>query len=625
MRANYSKIFALLWALTTIVASLFYPAGFVLALGYVVLAALLVEHIKAGSFSIYAAILAVVLAQSVLFSGDFRAYFLVAAVLMFCAALFYRHYGLKTKDEPFQGSRAQLDALWSTVVDGLIVINDKGIIVSANPSTTAIFGYTEEQLLGLNVKILMPPRYATEHDGYIDAYNKTREAKIIGKGRDVAGMRKDGTEFPLYLAVNRFEVSGKAYYGGIVRDMSEEVEIRQALTKAKETAEEASQTKSKFLSSISHEVRTPLNAIMGFTQLLDMESSNNLPEKQVKYLTYIKQSADHLLSLFNEILDLSQIESGNLKLSIEAVSAQCLFDECLAMLEPLAKNNGVSLNMIGKLPEHAAVRADRVRLKQALANLLTNAVKYNQAGGSVTAEIQKKGTDFLRFIVTDTGVGIPEEDRDRLFELFNRLGREASTIEGAGIGLAVTRTVVEAMGGKVGFSSELGLGSRFWIDVPVSVQKLEMANILQMEDRLVKREALFPSGSASQQTVLYVEDNPANTILLEQFLGSHSGLKLITVATAEEGLEIAKTEKIDLVLMDLNLPGMDGFEARAALAHSENTKNIPVIAVSADVNFKTIQKAMNVGFRQYIKKPFDLKEAHQAIVSELSSSGDAIH
>lgn len=555
----------------------------------------------------------------------FVGYLVVCGLLLLTVLVKYRSFPVGFK-KPFEGSKAQLDALWSTIVDGLIVINSKGIILSSNPATEAIFGYSEEELIGQNVKVLMPKKYAVEHDGYMDAYKRTGHARIIGSGRDVSGRRKDGTEFPLYLAVNRFEVSGQTYYGGIVRNTSEEAAINEALVAAKEAAEDANRTKSKFLSSISHEIRTPLNAILGFAQLLEMESSNNLAKGQENYLKYITQSADHLLSLFNEVLDLSQIESGQFKLNMESVSAQCCFEECVAMAEPLAKKKGVSIGLISSMPEETAILADRVRVKQALANLLTNAVKYNKKGGSVTGEIQTNKEGILRFIVSDTGVGIPEGSREQLFEPFNRLGREACTIEGAGIGLAVTKTVIEAMNGTIGFSSELGVGSRFWIDLPFATQKFEIEHVLERaQDAKLGGSQPIEVSEGHVPTVLYIEDNTANTVLLEQFLNKHTHINLKTAATAEDGLDAIRDQSIDLVLMDLNLPGMDGFEAQSVLAASDQTKDIPVIAVSADVNHATIQRAMNVGFKHYIKKPFDLTEAHDAILLALSRGNNELH
>lgn len=624
MLTRFTVPFTFLYVVFLVAAHAFFQENIFIAIGYVILAALLIRQMPSSSMGLFASITTIILAQSIYVSGEYKSYFLVANGILLPTILYIRHQSLKLKDRHFQSSKAQLDALWATVVDGLIVIDNRGIIVSSNPATEAIFGYSEEELIGLNVKVLMPKRYAVEHDGYVDAYNRTGKARIIGIGRDVAGTRKDGTEFPLYLAVNRFEVEGETYYGGIVRDMSEEAEIKSALVAAKEAAEEASRTKTKFLSSISHEIRTPLNAIMGFTQLIEMETTGSLVKRQEQHLKYITQSADHLLSLFNEILDLSQIESGQFKLSIESVSAQSALEECLAMIAPLARKHGIIINAIGSVPGETAVLADRVRLKQALANLLTNAIKYNKEGGSVTAEIQMVEEGLLRFMVSDTGVGIPENNQQQLFEPFNRLGREASTIEGAGIGLAVTKTVVEAMNGKVGFSSQLSIGSRFWLDLPLAIPKFEMTKVLQYEGESGPLHRSNIDG-VDVPTILYIEDNPANIILLESFLGNHSWLNLKTVSTAEEGLEIARSQKIDLILMDLNLPGMDGFQAQSELAQSEFTRNIPVIAVSADVNFKTVQRAMSVGFKQYIKKPFDLKEAHQTILSTLPPQTADLH
>ncbi len=622
MPARITKYLLVIYVLCLSAGQLWWGASLWLAAAYSLLPCFMLPTLLRVSLPVFAAVCAVPLVQAVIVAGDWQHYLLPFNVLLLVLLMVAHQILQHRRDKQLERSKAQLDALWATVVDGLIVINDQGRIASANPATEAIFGYSEHELLDRNVKILMPERYAVEHDGYIDAYNKTREARIIGIGREVAGRRKDGSEFPLYLAVNRFEVAGDVYYGGIVRDMSEETKIKDDLVAAKNAAEDANRSKTIFLSSISHEVRTPLNAILGFAQLFEMVPGNELTPKQSEYLGHIRRSGEHLLALINEVLDLSQIESGNLRLSIESISAKSVLEECIAMVQPLAEKNAIELTMPDVIDEQLAVKADRVRLRQALMNLLTNAVKYNRRGGSVLCAIEPspKGGG-LRFVVTDTGEGVPKERWSQLFEPFNRLGREASTIEGTGIGLAVTKTVIEAMKGEIGLSSEVGKGTQFWIDLPLSKRLSQRGEASEVEYEFKIKRQLTPI-KKDVATILYIEDNPANTLLMEQFLGDIAGLNLITVLTAEEGLEVVADQHIDLILMDLNLPGMDGFEAQTKLATSDRTRNIPVIAVSADVNAKTIQRAMNVGFRQFITKPFDLKEAHRAIVSVLPRGGE---
>lgn len=522
--------------------------------------------------------------------------------------------GPEVKDP--SGTDDQLQALWETVVDGLVVIDERGIIKSVNPATLSIFGYSEDELVGQNVKILMPERYAREHDQYIKAYKRTGDGKIIGRGRKVSGRRKNGSEFPLYLAVSEFEVNGKRHFGGIARDVSAE-ELVQSLSAAKDAAETANESKTTFLKSMSHEIRTPLNAIMGFAQLLQFNNESDFTERDAQYINHIIESGDHLLELVNELLDLSQIESGRLSLSIEPVQVMRVMDECLVMLDPLATKNDIEVSLLAGDATDVALRADRVRLKQAIVNLVSNAIKYNQPGGSVTCALSQLDKDTLRIAVADTGVGIAPEQWDSLFEPFNRLGREASTIEGSGIGLCVTKTVIEAMGGQIGVYSAVGRGTCFWLDMPIT----EAAPILADQSApSVRGTHKSVTGCANRARILYIEDNSANTVLMQRLLQLQSDFELVSVPTAEEGLDLIERERFDLILMDLNLPGMSGFEARAKLAQLVETRDIPVIAVSADINKRTIEHAKRVGFESFIKKPFDLDQTREAIVSTLQAT-----
>lgn len=589
-------------------------SGLPMALGYSALAFVLLPLSARMRLSVFAVASAAILLHGISIAGDWRPYMVPFSIFIGLVLLYLHRLLAQTRSNQLERSKAQLDALWDSIVEGLVVIDAAGNVVSVNPAAERIFGYDEYELLDRNVKILMPDRYATGHDGYLDAYLKTGDAKIIGIGREVEGRRKDGSEFPLYLAVNQFRVDGEIFFGGILRDMTVEDAVRKELVAAKEAAEDANRAKTIFLSSISHEVRTPLNAILGFAQLL--EYGDTLTDKQREYLGHIGKSGENLLSLINQVLDLAQLECGEVHLSIEGVAVQSVLGETMDMLAPLATQYDVTLEPLGDLAEDYAVRADRVRFQQALQNIISNAIKYNRSGGSVGFEVSEPVPGILRTTIIDTGSGIPEDRWEQLFEPFNRLGREASVIDGSGIGLTVSRTLIEAMGGKIGLSSEVGKGTRFWIDLPVVRKKARRGTPEDAVTEMKVQRRMAPARHGVS-TILYIEDNPANTELMQQFLGDIAGINLITVLTAEDGIEVARDRKVDLILMDLNLPGMDGFEAQVALAADEKTRNIPVIAVSADVNSKTIQRAMNSGFRRFITKPFNLKETHQAIISML--------
>lgn len=547
-----------------------------------------------------------------------RSYWLVAVAAILMGGI----YGLLVLARRVGSPRpeqAQLAAFWNTVVDGLVVIDDRGTIISVNPATERIFGYGSEELVGCNVKKLMPAHYAGEHDGYLSAYNQTADAKIIGIGREVSGRKKNGEEFPLYLAVNKFEVDGKRRYGGILRDLTADHLSRKELIAAKEVAENASLSKSVFLGSMSHEVRTPLNAIVGFTQLLEMGLvRGDTPERRSEYLGHISRSADHLLGLLNSILDFARMEAGQQMLRKDSLSVQGVMDDCLSMVEPIAADYGVTLKQENKLSDTIAVCADLVGLRQSLVNLLTNAIKYNHRGGSVVLSAVALEAGCIRFRVTDTGAGIPADKFDKMFEPFNRLGREGMAPEGTGIGLSIAKTAVERMGGKLGFESTVGIGSSFWIDLPES-EELAPAET-KGGAQAMPADNPKPEKNKISARVLYVEDNPDNVILMQRFFRDVLEMPLLTVVSAEEGLDLVAGAKVDLILMDLSLPGMDGFEAQAKLAADKGTRGIPVVAVSADANPRTIQRAMNTGFRKFITKPFDLAETKVAIESLLKDA-----
>lgn len=382
------------------------------------------------------------------------------------------------------------------------------------------------------------------------------------------------------------------------------------LKQAQASAERANRAKSEFLSSMSHELRNPLNAILGFAQLMASDSPSPSPSQQAS-IDQILKAGWHLLELVNEVLDLAKIEAGHMSLSPEPVSVVDILRECHAMLEQEALRREIRMRFPGG-DSPCFVRADRTRLKQILVNLVSNAIKYNRDQGSIEIQLNPKG-DRLRVSVCDTGAGLTPERLAQLFQPFNRLGHEAGPVEGTGIGLVVAKRLVELMGGDIGAESTPGEGSVFWVELPAA-RPPEMAGESSATHMPVKAQIESP---ASVRTLLYVEDNPANLNLVEQLIARRADIHFSSAVTGALGVTLARASLPDVIVMDIHLPDINGIEALERLREDPKTRHIPVIALSANAMRRDIERGIKAGFFRYLTKPIKIREFMDALSAAL--------
>jgi signal transduction histidine kinase/CheY-like chemotaxis protein len=406
--------------------------------------------------------------------------------------------------------------------------------------------------------------------------------------------------------------------GGVVviRDITAARRAGEALGLAKQEADRANQAKSEFLSRMSHELRTPLNSILGFAQLLELEE---LTRQQADNVEHILKGGHHLLDLINEVLDLARIEAGRLALSSEPVQVKDALREALDLVRPLAAQQNISLcpDLAVKCDRH--VMADRQRLKQVLLNLLSNAIKFNRNGGSVALSCAETSLNKLRIEITDSGCGISPEGLKRIFKPFERLGADLAEVSGTGLGLALSRRLVESMGGTIGVESAVGLGSKFFIDLELVEDPSSW-----IEENLDLALALGESRPESKQgTVLYIEDNLSNLRLMEQILERCPGVRLLTAMQGHLGLDLAYTHNPDWILLDLHLPDLPGEEVLRRLLADPRTKHIPVTVVSADATPGQISRLIAGGANDYLTKPIDVRKLHR-LLEETMQQGESL-
>ena len=394
----------------------------------------------------------------------------------------------------------------------------------------------------------------------------------------------------------------------MIADITDDVQRAAELRQARAQAEAASEAKSEFLSSMSHELRTPLNAILGFAQLLERDRKQPLTERQLERLSHVLRGGEHLLRLIDDVLDLARIEAGRISVSLEPVDVTEVLAEVVHTLEPMAARARIQIMPPAVPMNTPRVIADRTRLAQVLMNFGSNSIKYGKADGHVTfrAEI---AASSVRITVIDDGVGIPEGKRDKIFEPFQRAGQEAGPIEGTGIGLTISKRLAEIMRAGVGFQSEVGRGSEFWIELPIHRdQATDVASTVEgpaSVSRLATGER--------RHTIVYVEDNPSNIAFMRELVEELPSVELLTAPTAEIGLELIRGRRPKVVIMDINLPGMSGFEAVKRLRQWPETRDIPVIGLSAAALVRDTARAKEAGFYRYLTKPVKVDELTQTL------------
>jgi nitrogen-specific signal transduction histidine kinase/ActR/RegA family two-component response regulator len=373
----------------------------------------------------------------------------------------------------------------------------------------------------------------------------------------------------------------------------------------------ASAAKSEFLSSMSHELRTPLNAVLGFAQLLERDRKQPLSERQLDRLQHVLHGGEHLLRLIDDVLDLSRIEAGRVSMSCEPVVVHDVLAEVLTTLEPMAARAQIKLDVAASPAGLPRVVADRTRLAQILMNFGSNAIKYGRPDGHATFEATSHGTN-VRITVIDDGIGIPANKRSKLFEPFQRAGQETGPIEGTGIGLVISKRLAGLMQGSVGFTSEAGVGSRFWVEIPIC--RDATSELVAPSRALSPSSPLAARGVAHK--VIYVEDNPSNIAFMRELVDDLASIELMTAPTAEIGLPLIRAHLPAVVIMDINLPGMSGFDAIKQLQRWPETRDIPVVGLSAAALIKDVVRAEGSGFYRYLTKPVKVAEL-TAVLEEL--------
>jgi PAS domain S-box-containing protein len=500
----------------------------------------------------------------------------------------------------------QLEGILANTPAQVAIFDSEGVLTSCSNTYRRFFGLTPAGEQHTTLKTI----YGTNKSSMMEQI--TGSIRENGNPVELEMTVSDQAGNPHTFLVSSFPIlSDKGemqLVGSFGVDLTDLRTTEQALRQSLAEVERISAAKSEFLSRMSHELRTPLNAIIGFSQIMQSDPYNPLNEEQQDNVKEILRAGRHLLELINEILDLARVESGHLTIALEGVSILRLFEECSALITPLAEQRGITLSYATCCPGNKSsclLLCDQLRTRQVILNLLSNAVKYNRDNGTVTLQCSLLSDDLCRISVSDTGDGIDEAFLPRMFEPFERAVPE-SGIEGTGIGLALAKRLVEAMGGRIGVVSQPGQGSTFWFELPSAGRHGAIEETLAATtESAVQRSA---DQDTSRHTILSIEDNATNQRLIRKILANRPGITLLEASSAEDGLELVRNCRVELILMDINLPGMDGFEALSLLKESAATASIPIVAISANALQSETDRALQAGFKAYLTKPVQVSQ-----------------
>ena len=521
---------------------------------------------------------------------------------------------LQTQSAALRESEMKFRSVAQSASDAIVSADDRGMIFAWNKGAQIIFGYDEEEILGKSLTVLMPEQYQERHLRGLERMRAGGEGHILGRTIELAGVRKDGTEFPLELSLAMWKTGAGTFYTGIIRDITERKRAEQALQaltvsleeKVKERTAElevardqalvATKLKSEFLASMSHELRTPLNAIIGFSEVLSEKMFGELNAKQQEYILDILSSGRHLLSLINDILDISKVEAGRMELELSTFGISALLESTVALVRERAKRSGVQLTTEID-PRCAEFTADERKVKQVLLNLLSNAVKFTPRGGQVSLKASLID-NAMNISVTDTGVGIAPEDQQRVFEEFYQASGDYSRKrEGTGLGLALAKRYVELHGGHIWVQSEVGHGSTFIFNLPVRPY---------VEAELLEEL----SGTHPQAPLaLVIEDDPASAKLLKLYL-TEAGFTVEVAQDGEVGFEKARTLRPTVITLDILMPKVDGWDFLTRVKADSRTASIPIVVLSI---VDERGKGFALGASEYLVKPVDREDLVRAV------------
>ena len=491
--------------------------------------------------------------------------------------------------------------------DAVIVQGLDGTVSAWNPGAEKMYGYSEAEALGMSFSELVPHELV---DGTLRLIARVAGGEQV-ESAETRRVHRDGLVLEVWITLTLLvdDAGQPTAVATTERDVTARNRAEANLIGLAAVAEKANLAKSEFLSLMSHELRTPLNSVIGFAQILEMNLGDHPEQQNVRY---IYEAGQHLLGLIDEVLDISRIETGNLNVSVEPVAVGSLISECLDLVAPLAAERNIEV--VNRNGGDRHVSGDRQRLKQVLLNLLSNAIKFNHDDGSVTVGVEDHGHGWVRVTVTDTGPGITPENVKKLFEPFERLDADVSNVQGTGLGLALSKGLIEAMGGVIGVDSVPGRHSTFWFELAAGPAD-------HAADERDVGDVDADPGSSTGGMLLYIEDNLTNIRLIEQLLKQRPQIRLLTALQGSLGIELARQHGPDLILLDVHLADLSGAVVLHRLLKDPRTADIPVVIVSADATDSQIQRFRQAGAHDYLTKPFDIHRLLAIVDEHFTPSG----